>query len=318
MPRHCIVCGNDVPQTQWEPPNQPRYDCRVCGKFRLSEYVAQRMFEFAYQGGAQRPYVAEDHHLVSAVIRERYEQAGRREIFIPDLDELRAAAVPLDDPFAAVDRILLHVVRSARRVGEAVELDPEFDYPIAFARDADEFQYYIDLGTQIGFLAAQDTSLVRPSAGGWERVRQLRLHSIDPQSAFVAMDFSPEKQVIFDEGIEPALRSTGFRSIRLDRVEYNGKIQDRIIADIRKSLLVVAEFTGHRQNVYFEAGFALGLGRHVIWTCRDSEIDDAHFDTRQYNHVIWSDTADLRERLQNRIEATIPRADRASDTGTFV
>jgi nucleoside 2-deoxyribosyltransferase len=170
---------------------------------------------------------------------------------------------------------------------------------------------------QVGFLEVQDRFLACPSPDGWRRLKQLRLREVDPDSAFVAMRFTDDLRDVFAEGIEPALLSTGFRSIRVDLIEHNGKIDDRIVADIRKSLLVVADFTGHRQNVYFEAGFALGLGRHVIWTCRDSDIGQAHFDTRQYNHVVWCDAADLRERLRNRIEATIPRARTAGDTGSL-
>jgi len=49
----------------------------------------------------------------------------------------------------------------------------------------------------------------------------------------------------------------------------------------------------------------MGLGRPVIFTCSEKDIDKAHFDTRQYNHITWTDPADLREKLKNRIEATI-------------
>jgi nucleoside 2-deoxyribosyltransferase len=79
-----------------------------------------------------------------------------------------------------------------------------------------------------------------------------------------------------------------------------------IVAEIRRSGLVVADFTGNRGGVYFEAGFAMGLGIPVIWTCRDTDINAVHFDTRQYNHIVWKEAGDLREQLQRRIEATIP------------
>ncbi len=69
----------------------------------------------------------------------------------------------------------------------------------------------------------------------------------------------------------------------------------------------VAHFTGNRGGVYFEAGFALGLGIPVIWTCHKDRISDLHFDTRQYNHIDWKDVIDLRERLYNRIMAIAPR-----------
>jgi hypothetical protein len=55
----------------------------------------------------------------------------------------------------------------------------------------------------------------------------------------------------------------------------------------------------------FEAGFALGLSRPVIWTCHRGQEGDMHFDTRRYNHILWEQDADLREQLYYRIAATI-------------
>jgi hypothetical protein len=42
---------------------------------------------------------------------------------------------------------------------------------------------------------------------------------------------------------------------------------------------------GLRLNVYFEAGVALGLGRPVIWTCREDDIARLPFDTRQFDMI---------------------------------
>lgn len=92
----------------------------------------------------------------------------------------------------------------------------------------------------------------------------------------------------------------------MDLKEHNQKICDAIIAEIRKSRFLVADFTGHRGGVYFEAGYALGLGIPVIWTCREDDLEKTHFDTRQYNHVVWKDEKDLFEKLKRRIEATVP------------
>ena len=75
----------------------------------------------------------------------------------------------------------------------------------------------------------------------------------------------------------------------------------------RPSAFLVADFTGHRQNVYFETGFAAGLGLQVIWTCRKDQIKELHFDIRQYNCIDWQDHAELAQRLQRRIEAMFGR-----------
>ncbi len=88
-------------------------------------------------------------------------------------------------------------------------------------------------------------------------------------------------------------------------VEHINKIDDEIVSQIRKSKFLVADFTGHRGGVYFEAGFAMGLGLPVFWTCLKDDLANLHFDIRQYNCIDWIDTADLAKRLKRRIEAII-------------
>lgn len=127
-----------------------------------------------------------------------------------------------------------------------------------------------------------------------------------PRQAFVAMSFNPALNSAYSEGIKTALEACGYVPLRIDRVEHNDQIDDQIIAGIRTSGLLVADFTGHRPGVYFELGFAMGLGIKVIRTCREDEIDQAHFDTRQYNHIVWNTPGELRERLVARINATAP------------
>lgn len=160
---------------------------------------------------------------------------------------------------------------------------------------------------ELGYLENPGSAQYRLTIKGWERLAQIGVRPKRSDQGFVAMSFSPELNAAFKDGIKPALEATGYRAVRVDLVEHNEKICDRIIAEIRKSALMVADFTEHRPNVYFEAGFAMGLGVTVIWTCREDHIEGAHFDTRQYNHVIWTDPQDLQKKLINRIEAVVPR-----------
>jgi hypothetical protein len=92
---------------------------------------------------------------------------------------------------------------------------------------------------------------------------------------------------------------------RVDQREHN----DKIIAQIRKSRFVVADFTGYRGGVYYEVGFAKGLGFEMIWTCRENEIENLHFDIRQYNCIGWSqdELSNFQKRLSNRIESVLGR-----------
>ena len=63
--------------------------------------------------------------------------------------------------------------------------------------------------------------------------------------------------------------------------------------------------TTNPEDPYFEAGFAKGLGRQVIFTCRKDHMDKVHFDTNHYSHITWETPEDLRQKHANRIRATI-------------
>ena len=49
----------------------------------------------------------------------------------------------------------------------------------------------------------------------------------------------------------------------------------------------------------------MGIGIPVIWTCSELSKEELHFDTRQYNHIMWKDGNNLKELLISRIKATI-------------
>jgi hypothetical protein len=65
------------------------------------------------------------------------------------------------------------------------------------------------------------------------------------------------------------------------------------------------DFTGQRGGVYVEAGFARGLGREVIWSCRKEELHLVHFDIKHFGHVVRSDPPEVRAKLADSIRANI-------------
>ncbi|OVE76779.1 hypothetical protein BVX97_00450 [bacterium E08(2017)] len=189
------------------------------------------------------------------------------------------------------------------------------DYPIACSKDQGEFLYYVDYLEEATLVKRWDAShpYVRLSItpAGWDYLNGLQHWNRESTQAFIAMWFDESLDDAFENGIKKIQETTGYDVFRVDKEQFNEKICDRIMADIRKSLFLVADVTGHRQGVYFEAGFAMGLNIPVIWTCREDAKDDIHFDTRQYNHIIWSDADDLAKKLTDRIIATIGRRERS-------
>ena len=220
-----------------------------------------------------------------------------------------------------IERALLYFNQNVR-VGEVIEFSThdtrgEADEFKLMAEteslNEDELIAFLKMIEQMGLLA--DTTEViglyqfTPTASGWLKIDDLVTRLPSTSQAFVAMWFNEATQVTYAEGIGPAIQDCGYRSVRIDQKEHSNKIDDEIIAEIRRSRFLVADFTCEKEKVrggvYFEAGFALGLGIPVIWTVARESLSDVHFDTRQYNHIVWDTPQNLRNLLKARIGAVI-------------
>ena len=149
----------------------------------------------------------------------------------------------------------------------------------------------------------------RLTVAGHIRLAELETTYSPSSKAFIAMWFDDSMNNAWERGIAPAVHKAGYEPIRIDRKEHVNKIDDEIVAEIRRARFVVADFThgeeGARGGVYYEAGFAHGLGIPVIFCCRKDWLNKVHFDTRQYNHIVWEAPEDLRDQLAMRITAVL-------------
>jgi hypothetical protein len=129
------------------------------------------------------------------------------------------------------------------------------------------------------------------------------------KQVFVAMWFNEEMDLPFVNGIAKGIEQAdgGHTAFKINDKDHNNKIDDEIVAEIKRSKFLVADFTGHRGGVYYEAGLAQGLRLPVIWTCRKDDIEKLHFDIRQYNCITWeADKLDaFAKAVKDRINATI-------------
>ena len=205
------------------------------------------------------------------------------------------------------ERLLRVVANVAKRPNQAAVFWPAKDFTLIDCYNADEFAWHINVLIEQGFLTRSGSASIdlRLTVAGWKRVQPFPQSGGIPGQCFVAMWFSTETHAAYQEGIEPAIAKAGCKAVRIDQKEHNNEIPDEIIAEIRNAEFMVADFTGQRAGVYYEAGFATGLGRKVIWSCRKDQIDKIHFDTNHKNHIAWENPEDLRNRLYTRIRATI-------------
>lgn len=170
------------------------------------------------------------------------------------------------------------------------------------------FEFLRETGLARGRIGPDSIYECDVTVAGYRQISELGAN-VDSTQAFVAMWFSNSMAEAYENGIEPGIREAGFNPLRIDQKDHANRIEDEIIAEIRRSRFLVADFTqgvdGARGGVYYEAGFAHGLGLPVIFTCHKDSLDALHFDTSHYNHIVWTKPDELREKLANRIRAVI-------------
>ena len=179
------------------------------------------------------------------------------------------------------------------------------DDPLAYARNVAELEAIINYLNERQFIDRANYTDVVLRAEGLEEIESRRASNLTSEKAFVAMSFAKGLTSVYTDCIKPGIESAGYRSIQLSFEEYNDDVVAQILAEIREARFVVADFTEHRQNVYFEAGFALGLSLPVIWLCRKDDVEQLHFDTEHFKHICREHEDPFAHRLNARIRATI-------------
>jgi hypothetical protein len=294
----CPICTLSGAMTAARTGDFLEYGCPVCGDFRATDSAAEEL----------KHLKEEERFILSGVTRTASEKGHRVKVTAPVRAQIDSAPV-WTSLFDGVDLLILFLASRSEGYGREVNFHSQTDYAAVLARGATQFQDLLRLAGDLGWFTRGQGQMGKITVDGWRRIEELRDKQPSSRQAFVAMSFASALQTAYDDGLKLGIEDTKYyKPFRMDREEHNEKIDDHIIASIRKSGLLVADFTGQRAGVYFEAGFALGLGIPVVWTCREDESKELHFDTRQYNHILWTDPADLRKKLHARLTALyVPR-----------
>ncbi|MBP5467067.1 MAG: hypothetical protein J6Y43_05855, partial [Clostridia bacterium] len=159
---------------------------------------------------------------------------------------------------------------------------------------------YLEKENLIKAVDAEDIQLL-PKA--WSRIYELQKSHMDNKNVFVAMKFGEETKELRDK-IKEGL--AGYNVRIMDEIEHNNQIVPEMLYEIKNSKFVIAELSHHNNGAYYEAGYALGLGKEVIHICSESELKSGlHFDVAQVNTITYKDINEIPEKLKKRIRATI-------------
>ena len=130
---------------------------------------------------------------------------------------------------------------------------------------------------------------------------------------FIASAFGKKDvDAIYTKVVTPVLRQKNIMPIRVDRVDHNDDIDDKILESIKQCDFCIADLTYARPSVYYEAGLVHGTGKPVIFLAHSSHFnpkeDDefgnfrVHFDLQMKNIIQWTTpTITLQKKLGSRI-----------------
>ena len=131
------------------------------------------------------------------------------------------------------------------------------------------------------------------------------------RKAFMAMQFGNQALAkVVEDCFKPAVKKTGYELQTVLEQPKAGSIDDRIRVEIRNAKFLIADLSDGNNGAYWEAGFAEGLGKIVIYTCQKStwEKEATHFDTNHHQTIIWdeNDLDSASTHLKATIRASLP------------
>lgn len=325
----CCFCKQDegvLPSEGTEARKPLDYMCPRCGHVKINEE--------AFDDLPSAGFTDRQLSYISIWLRNEYEKSDKKdrkiEITLDDLERIVKTYSPLD-PIEKMDNALLVMDNYSEYLGSEVKLSLNKDYPhfhcVSFRELAEIFRL---LGNS-GYIYSRNK--LRPyispkiTISGYERIRELKRKVRESRQCFVAMWFDPSMYDAYEKAIKPAIEykeigeiEPKYKALRIDKIEHTNDINDQVIAEIRRSRFMVCDLTGYRGGVYWEAGFAYGLGLEVIYTCEKGWVkpqvdqksgnilrEGIHFDLEHRNRIEWerNDLNEFERKLNDRIKAVI-------------
>lgn len=293
------------------------FDCPRCGQFALSRTAVDDLPETLRRDPDAPAKLS--HSL------RRASDAATHDFFSTYTIE-EVLKRPLPRPKEQADLLIRWLARNAPGPGELLEIAPESHAGVIGTKSAAGLALVLDhlfatglvTGHQLRAIGVQGQAQATLSFAGWEYYEQLAKGSAVYRKAFMAMKFGdPALERMLTEVFRPAAAKAGFDLFKLDDVPKAGLIDDRLRVEIQASDFVVADLSHDNLGAYWEAGYAEGLGKPVIYTCEQTKFDatKTHFDTNHHLTIVWDAARpdEAGNALKATIRATLPHIAKQSD-----
>jgi len=126
----------------------------------------------------------------------------------------------------------------------------------------------------------------------------LPAENVDSNLVSVMMPFGPSLSPVY-RSIQSAAQQQGLVCKRADDIWDHSTIIQDIFSLIFRSFIVVCDFTGKNPNVFYEAGIAHTLGKHVIPITQSDQ--DIPFDLQHHRYIKYLNNSEGVGDLQKSI-----------------
>ena len=302
----CIVCGSPANYSTSSFSSGGRaVDCIRCGDFDI-EFTVQREFNLPFTDSKQLALACYQIRKLQGQTRAKLD----RTVF----HNLLRQSLP--SPAEANDNVLLNFVdQTDGRPGKIFGYLHDDLFGILGRTgviDDDDLEWHVDTLRRAGLveLLSSGPTTGRITALGWQRAEELKRAHVSSRFAFFARRFANQNlDLMFEQCLSPAVAQTGFKLRTVSQVA--GLIDSIIEDEIRRCRFLIADLSDDNAGAYWEAGFAEGLGKPVIYICAEKDESgnriSTHFDTDHRHTVRWdlSKVAETSKRLKAVIRNTL-------------
>lgn len=121
---------------------------------------------------------------------------------------------------------------------------------------------------------------------------------VEPQLISVMMPFNPAFSGVHS-AISEAANSAGFTCKRVDDIWNHSTVIQDVFSLIFQSFIVVCDFSGKNPNVFYEAGIAHTLGKHVVPITQSEQ--DIPFDLQHHRYAKYLNNGEGLETLKQEL-----------------
>ncbi len=270
-----------------------RYICKVCGHVLISRTAVTILSNKEF-GRVERAKLS---HIV-----RNFPHTRELEVAVGShhLEQVHSHKLPT--PVEQLNLLIRLIGDQSSYAGNKLLIQPDVDYARIGAVEAEGIAFVLEEAINqkliINYLNERDTKTYgyKKEASysltfkGWEVYSNSNKGKSSQGYAFMAMKFGvAELDGFYEEVLKPTVQKGGYELRDVRETAKAGLIDVRMLVQIQNSDFVIADLSHQNNGAYWEAGYAHGLGKPVIYICEKSKFDEyqTHFDTNHYYTVIW-------------------------------